>query len=436
MKLKLKNRQDFNRSFIQATVLLFILSFTACESISKDLENEAEISKNSLKATSAPVFSDGDVIALKSHLGYYVSADRDLDAKLIANRDEATTWEMFEVEENSDGTYSFLAWNGYYVCADSGTDYYLIANRNKSGKWERFELEKNSDGTISLLAWNDLYVCADAQLGDYLVSNRSQPGSWESFKVEIISEASGSNKSPASVLGISEKTWKINSFVGNPSEDPIYYDDITDSGADYNSYSDDSYFYTDEKWVYFKCYRGLGGSKNSDNPRVELREMDGSGKEKYWTNEGTNTMEWTVKVNQLSNDANTKNGVTCVGQIHGPGSSVDDIIRVQFYGTAGQSSGNVKLKISGYITEDVLGSSVFIDNGYQLDKEYTMKLQYNSDDYVKLYVNGSIVFSQKMDTDKDENYFKVGNYVQSSKNTDYDGSYCLVAVKNLSIVHN
>lgn len=64
-----------------------------------------------------------------------------------------------------------------------------------------------------------------------------------------------------------------------------------------------------------------------------------------------------------------------------------------------------------------------------------MKLEYNSDDYVRLYV-GSEVFSEKMDTDKDDNYFKVGNYVQSSEGARYDGSYCLVAIKDLVITHN
>ena len=247
----------------------------------------------------------------------------------------------------------------------------------------------------------------------------------------------GTGGYPADVLGISANTWKINSFVGNPSSNPTYYDDITDApGISYDTYSDDNYFYTDGEWVFFKCYRGLGGSSNSSNPRVELREMDGNGNTVYWTNEGTNTMTWTVRVDQLSNDANNSSGVTCVGQIHGPGSSVDDVIRVQFYGDAGQTSGNVRLKIGGYITEDVLGGSVFIDNGYKLDTEYTFKLEYNSDDYVTLYCGGSQIFSEKMDVDMDDNYFKVGNYVQSSKNASYDGSYCLVAIKDLSVVHN
>ena len=77
------------------------------------------------------------------------------------------------------------------------------------------------------------------------------------------------------------------------------------------------------------------------------------------------------------------------------------------------------------------------DNGREtVDTEYTFKIEYNSDDYVTVYCDGVEIFSDKMDVDKDENYFKVGNYVQSSKGASYDGSYCLVAIKDLSIVHN
>ncbi|WP_025742425.1 RICIN domain-containing protein [Aquimarina pacifica] len=259
---------------------------------------------------------------------------------------------------------------------------------------------------------------------------------WQSQKW-FFTEVGGSSNppttgdSPAAVLGITSNDWKLNGFTGSPSNDPNYVDNMPNLG----SYEDSNYFYTDGEWVFFKCYRGLGGSENSDNPRVELREMNGSGSEEYWTNEGTNSMEFTVRVDQLSNNVNNNAGVVCVGQIHGPGSSVDDIIRVQFYGNAGQSSGNVRLKISGYITEDVIGSSQFIDNGYKLDTSYTMKITYNSDDYVRLYVNGSQVFSQKMDTDKDDNYFKVGNYIQESKGASYDGSNAIVRIKNLKITH-
>ncbi|MDC7218707.1 MAG: polysaccharide lyase family 7 protein [Spirochaetales bacterium] len=296
------------------------------------------------------------------------------------------------------------------------------------------------DGT-SIKGYVDgtLYVeASDSSIssGYYGVRTYKNTAYFDAFQIYYDDDSSSSGSTyPTQVLGITEKTWKINSFVGDPDDDPTYYDDITDSGVDYDTYSDSNYFYTDGEWTYFKCYRGLEGSSSSSNPRVELREMDGSGDEEYWTNEGTNSMEWTVRVDQLSTDADGDEGVTCFGQIHGPGDSVDDIIRVQFKGDASQTSGAVDLKISGYITEDVMGSSQILDDTYYLDTEYTFKITYNSDDYVRLYCDGEQIFSQKMDTDEDDNYFKVGNYVQQSKGASYDGSSAIVAVKDLTVTH-
>lgn len=317
-----------------------------------------------------------------------------------------------------------------YTRATTSDSFDLVGTKTSSGStegYETFDVTNSTGQYIRLICkgnsvndWNSILEVDVYGTGDEDEGGGTTDGTY-----------------PADVLGITSNTWKINSFVGTPSNDPDYYDDITDaSGVSFDTYTDDYYYYTDGEWVFFKCYRGLGGSSNSDNPRVELRELDGSGNVEYWTNEGTNTMEWTVRCDQLSNDDDNEYGVTCVGQIHGPGSSVDDIIRVQFYGDAGQSSGSVKIKISGYITEDVLGGSQFLSATYSLDTEYTMKLAYNSDDYVTLYIDGSNVFSQKMDTDKDDNYFKVGNYVQQSSGASYDGSYAIVAIKDLTIVHN
>ncbi|WP_276165263.1 polysaccharide lyase family 7 protein [Zobellia alginiliquefaciens] len=248
------------------------------------------------------------------------------------------------------------------------------------------------------------------------------------------------NDYPTAVLGISENTWKINSFTGNPGSSATYYDDITDaSGISYNTYADDNYFYTDGEWVFFKCYRGLGGSANSQNPRVELREMD-NGNLASWTGDsGTHTMEWTVQVNQLPQDTDGDGGVLCFGQIHGPsvnsdGVEVDDVVRVQFIGDENQSSGSVSLKISGYVTEEQGGSQTF--SGYSLDTTYNCKLVY-SGGYVELFMNGSSVFRKKMEVDDlSENYFKAGNYLQSVKGASYTGSYGLVRIKNLSVTHN
>jgi hypothetical protein len=231
--------------------------------------------------------------------------------------------------------------------------------------------------------------------------------------------------------------WKINSHTGSPSSS-VYWDDITDSGAEYATYSDSNYFYTDGTWTYFKCWRGGETSSTSKNPRVELREMIG-GEDASWDGSiGTHTMTWTVRVDQLPNDDKGSAGILCFGQIHAPhinkdGAKVDDVIRVQFKGAPNQTSGPCKLKISGYITENILGESKIFE-GYKLGTQYTFTIKYAAGK-VSLYNGSNLIFSQQMDTSTDGNYFKVGNYLQSVKGASYDGSFGLVAVKNLLVSH-
>jgi len=153
-------------------------------------------------------------------------------------------------------------------------------------------------------------------------------------------------------------------------------------------------------------------------------------------------MDWTVRVDQLPEDTDGKGGVLCFGQIHGPSDSqgfnddgvdVDDTIRVQFIGDENQSSGSVKLKISGYITEEQ-GGSVTLDTDYYLDTEYDFRITME-EGYISVHIDGSEVFGRQLDTSGDTSYFKVGNYLQSVKGASYTGSYGLVGIKNLSVSH-
>ncbi|WP_046757231.1 polysaccharide lyase family 7 protein [Kordia jejudonensis] len=262
--------------------------------------------------------------------------------------------------------------------------------------------------------------------------------SWNSItETEIYGTGgtTGGGNSPGDVLGLTSNDWKLNGFTGSPGANATYRDNVLAStGQTFSTYNDPNYFYTDGEWTFFKCYRGLGGSANSGNPRVELREMSNGNLASWNGGSGNNTMTFTVRVDRLPQDADNNGGVLCFAQIHGPSNTVDDVIRVQFIGDENQTSGNVRLKISGYITEDVQGKSLIIDNGYKLDTSYTFKIQYNNG-VVKVFDGGSEIFSQAIGTNTSGNYFKVGNYLQSVQGASYTGSHGIVRIKNLSITH-
>ena len=260
---------------------------------------------------------------------------------------------------------------------------------------------------------------------------------------EEVNNNNGGGDSPGDVLGLSEDDWKLNGFDDTPGNNASYLDDVlAERDEDYSSYENEDYFYTDGEWTYFKCYRGLDSSKNSLNPRVELRELDGGDDNYTWDgNNGTHTMEYKVRVDRLPKSTSGSDGVVCFGQIHGPGDTTDDAVRVQFRGAPNQTSGEVQLKISGYVTEEQGGSKT--TDGFELGREYTVKIVY-AGKKIFVYMDGEEMLGdgegKLMDIaskgwDWKGNYFKVGNYLQSVKDASFDGSYGVVRIKDLSVTH-
>lgn len=321
----------------------------------------------------------------------------------------------------------------------------VLVRSSNSGSWEQIN-SKTSSGTTNGLQTFDLQN-RDAKYLRLRCKGNSI-NDWNSLtEVEVWGtpsagggETPGPGNSPGNVLGLTTSSWKLNGFTGNPGSNARYEDDVLRAtGQTFANYEDPNYFYTDGVGTYFKCYRGLGTSTNSSNPRVELRELNNGNLASWDGSSGTHSMTWTVRVDQLPRNRNGREGILCFGQIHGPsrnsdGVRVDDVIRIQFLGDPDQSSGSVRMKISGYITEEVQGGSKIIDRGYQLDTEYTFRLQY-SGGTVRLFEGSTQIFSQRMDTSTEGNYFKVGNYLQSVQGAGYTGSYGLVRIRNLSVSH-
>ena len=124
----------------------------------------------------------------------FVSATATGTSFLTATAPAASTWEDFQVINNSDGTVSFRAViSGNFVAADTGlaapNTNRLIANRATASTWERFRLEPQSNGTVAIRAMaNNLYVSADLNFGGVLVADRPTVQAWEQF---TISNSSG-----------------------------------------------------------------------------------------------------------------------------------------------------------------------------------------------------------------------------------------------------
>lgn len=113
----------------------------------------------------------------------FVSADNAGASPLIANRATASTWESFQVVNNSDGTISLKSViNNLFVTADPNTGGQLIATKTTIGNAEKFRRIAQSNGTVALQSVaNGQFVSADLNIGDVLIANRPTASTWEQF---------------------------------------------------------------------------------------------------------------------------------------------------------------------------------------------------------------------------------------------------------------
>jgi len=231
--------------------------------------------------------------------------------------------------------------------------------------------------------------------------------------------------------------WKLNAYSGNlnvgSSNNGLSYEDSASKD------DNEDWFYAENGYAYFKCYPGNPTSGGSSNPRTELREMTSSGNSTiYWdgTTSTEHSMKWKFRIDNLP-----PSGKLCVGQIHEQDNVYDDIIRVQCQGNSGQTSGSIDLRILGYVTEEIEGQGRTIDFNFNMDTEY----------YFEITMRNSIVTLYELDSDggrvgalftsvnigdADNNYFKAGNYLQSTSSSHSNSStFGLVGISDLSVSH-
>ena len=124
------------------------------------------------------------VISLRAHANnMIVTADNAGASALIANRTAISTWEEFDLVNNTDGSVSLRAHaNNMYVTADNAGASPLIANRTAISTWEEFDLINNTDGSVSLRAHaNNMIVTAENAGSSPLIANRTAINAWEEF---------------------------------------------------------------------------------------------------------------------------------------------------------------------------------------------------------------------------------------------------------------
>lgn len=82
---------------------------------------------------------------------------------------------------------SFRTWQGLYLSAQP--DGRLEANRSTEGPWELFDIEEQADGSLAFRSAHDRYLCAEPpEVGSGVVCDRRAVGPWECWRAEPVAE--------------------------------------------------------------------------------------------------------------------------------------------------------------------------------------------------------------------------------------------------------
>ncbi|HAS45752.1 MAG TPA: hypothetical protein DCS93_35050 [Microscillaceae bacterium] len=257
---------------------------------------------------------------------------------------------------------------------------------------------------------------------------------WLSITEARITGSSGNNGggsgTAAAIIG---GGWKLNGYTGTLN---VGSNDNGLNYADNASTAESHFFFEKNGYAAFRTYPGNPTSGGSSNPRTELRETINGG-DGYW-NGNTNTehsMKWRFKIEDLP-----PSGKLAFGQIHERSSSYDDVIRVQVQGSSGQNSGGTTLRILGYVTEEINGSGYSVPNfTLQMDTEYYFELTMRNGVVTLYNLNNSgnrirTLFQSVDIGNADENYFKAGCYLQSTKSSHASSNvYGQVLIKDLTV---
>jgi len=125
---------------------------------------------------------NGEIIALKTAHGTYLSAWDKSKEFAIVQAGHSQEWEHFVKSRNNDGTYSLFTAHKLYVSACWETDP-TVRQVDHLKSWEKFTIVNNDNGTISLKTSKGTYISAR---NDNSVRCEDHNKEWEQFTVQFL----------------------------------------------------------------------------------------------------------------------------------------------------------------------------------------------------------------------------------------------------------
>lgn len=219
---------------------------------------------------------------------------------------------------------------------------------------------------------------------------------------------------PSKILNL--KNWYLTLPIGKGDEPELIYQPKLDV------YEHNKHFTVKDKHVVFNAHAGGTTTKNSKNPRCELREMNGKEKAKWSTTVGRHEMTFSGKVVALPKGRPS----VVIGQIH---KGSDDLIEVRCWIPP---NGNTPV-IDVFHDSKIYG---LLEDKYKLDTEYTVKI-FVSDGTINVYYNDMTKPKIKIPAKCDTCFFKAGCYTQANptKPNVLPEHFAEVHMSSLSVSH-
>jgi hypothetical protein len=115
--------------------------------------------------------------------GKYLCCQPELNGLLTADRDSASTWELFRMIDLGNGNISLRGVNNKYVSVLSDDNNILAAQALEITQAETFELKHPTDSTIAIKASNGFYVCVDTNRSMKLFADKSESHPFAKLKI-------------------------------------------------------------------------------------------------------------------------------------------------------------------------------------------------------------------------------------------------------------
>ena len=143
--------------------------------------------------------------------GKYLSAQPDGRAEW--NREIASTWEHFHLEERQGGKIALKGAHGMYVSAQPDGSVQINRREAPPGGWEEFTVEDRGNNVVCLKSCHGKYLSAQQDGTAQWNRDHAPRGGWEEFQLEYSGDT---GQGESATIAASMPSYVIVAQAGSP----------------------------------------------------------------------------------------------------------------------------------------------------------------------------------------------------------------------------